>query len=83
MLQSILKQYSYVFFRYYGIIIAAFTGIAFGALTEYLQFVLDINRSGNIYDFIANAVGCLFGIIVFLIAGRKKIEKSKGQLKKT
>lgn len=77
MLQSILKQYGYAFFRYYGIIIALVTGIAFGALTEFLQFALDINRSGNIYDFIANTAGCLFGIIMFLIAGRKKMKKAK------
>jgi VanZ family protein len=76
LLQSILKQYGYAFFRFYGIIIALITGIGFGALTEYLQYSININRSGNIYDFIANTLGCLLGLAMFLILWRKKLRKA-------
>jgi VanZ family protein len=76
LLQSILKQYGYAFFRFYGIIIAVITGIGFGALTEYLQYSININRSGNIYDFIANTLGCLIGLALFLILRRKKMRKA-------
>jgi glycopeptide antibiotics resistance protein len=76
LLQSILKQYGYVFFRFYGTIIALITGIGFGALTEYLQYSMNINRSGNIYDFIANTLGCLLGLALFLILRRKKMRKA-------
>jgi glycopeptide antibiotics resistance protein len=76
LLQSILKQYGYAFFRFYGIIIALLIGISFGAITEYLQFVLKINRSGNIYDFITNTLGCLLGLLAFLIIRRKKLKKA-------
>jgi VanZ family protein len=76
LLQSILKQYGYAFFRFYGIIIALITGIGFGALTEYLQYSININRSGNIYDFIANTLGCLIGLALFLILRRKKMRKA-------
>lgn len=82
-LQGIIKQYSYVFFRYYGIIIALFAGVSWGAITEYLQYILEINRSGNIYDTIANTLGCLIGILVFFIARRKKLRKANAQLRKT
>lgn len=76
LLQSILKQYGYGFLRFYGIIIALITGIGFGALTEYLQYSININRSGNIYDFIANTLGCLIGLALFLILRRKKMRKA-------
>jgi VanZ family protein len=76
LLHSILKQYGYCFLRFYGIIIALTTGIGFGALTEYLQYTININRSGNIYDFIANTLGCLIGLALFLILRRKKLRKA-------
>lgn len=75
LLQSIQKQYGIGFFRYNGIIIAFAIGIAFGILTEYLQYTIAINRSGNLYDAIANSAGCATGLIVFLMLRRKKLAK--------
>lgn len=76
LLQSILKQYGYAFFRFYGIIIALVTGMAFGAITEFLQYSISINRSGNYYDFIADTLGCLLGTGLFLMLNRKKSGKA-------
>lgn len=56
----------------YGIIIALMLTVFMGAFTEYLQHILPLNRSGNIYDFIANVAGSLIGIISFSGINRKK-----------
>ena len=49
--------------------------ISYGALTEILQKHVFVNRYGCIYDFFADARGCLLGTIVFLIFIKKKLKK--------
>jgi hypothetical protein len=44
--------------------IAVFTGIILSGLTELMQVYIIWGRSGNVYDFIADAIGCLAGIWV-------------------
>ena len=39
--------------------------VSYGALTELMQKYVFINRFGSIYDFIADAIGCVLGAIVF------------------
>lgn len=46
-------------------------GIVFGSLTEILQVFLFVNRSGNIYDIIANIIGCTLGLAIFLVINKK------------
>lgn len=46
--------------------------ISYGALTEILQKYIFINRYGSIYDFIADAIGCVLGVIVFFYYLKKK-----------
>ncbi|MGB4205172.1 MAG: VanZ family protein [Bacteroidales bacterium] len=76
LMQSLRKQYGTGFLRYIGTIIALLAGIFYGAITEVLQYVLAINRSGNFYDFIANSVGSLIGIGIFLIVLAKNNAKT-------
>jgi VanZ family protein len=76
LLLSLRRQYGYAFFRYYGIIIGLTISFLYGGLTEYLQFITNLNRSGNIYDFIANAAGSLLGLLVMIILLRKKEKAS-------
>lgn len=71
-LQAIRKQYNTSNLVIIGTIIAFNISLLLGALTEYLQYIGDINRSGNIYDFIANTVGSLLGVLVFIGYYRKK-----------
>lgn len=52
----------------------AFT-TSYGALTEIFQKHLFIGRHGCVYDFIADAVGCCLGIILFIFCHKKKIKK--------
>ncbi len=40
-------------------------GIFYGGIMEILQHYIFINRSGNWYDFIANAIGAILGILMF------------------
>ena len=52
-------------------------GIAFGGITEVLQNLVFIRRNGNVYDFIADIIGCLIGLIVYLVYQRKKNRESR------
>ena len=49
--------------------------ISYGALTEILQKYIFINRYGSIYDFIADAIGCVLGVIIFIYCFKKKLKK--------
>ena len=40
-------------------------GISYGGFMEILQHYIFINRSGNWYDFSANTLGAIIGIIVY------------------
>lgn len=46
-------------------VVVSFSGILFGGLMEICQHYIFINRSGNWYDFIANAIGALLGVILY------------------
>lgn len=52
------------------------TGIVLGGVTEILQNIVFIRRNGNVYDFIADIIGCLIGLIVYLVYQRKKNKES-------
>ena len=51
--------------------------VSYGALTELMQKYVFINRFGSIYDFIADAIGCVLGAIVFFLYFLKKVKKNK------
>lgn len=51
--------------------------VSYGALTELMQKYVFINRFGSIYDFIADAIGCVLGAIVFILYFKKKVKKNK------
>ena len=40
-------------------------GILFGGLMEICQHYIFINRSGNWYDFFANAIGAILGVYAY------------------
>lgn len=46
--------------------------IVFGGITEVLQNIVFIRRDGNVYDFLADIVGCAIGLMVYLLYQRKK-----------
>jgi VanZ family protein len=59
------KQYNKENNRFKASILIIFIGIFYGGFMEILQHYIFINRSGNWYDFIANTVGTILGIIIY------------------
>ena len=57
-----------------GIVIAI--GFIYGALTEVMQETLIPGRTGSIYDWIADALGSIFGAIIaiFLLRDRNNLK---------
>ncbi|HNQ12812.1 MAG TPA: VanZ family protein [Bacteroidia bacterium] len=61
------QQYSVLNLRYKLPILAATVAWVYGSIIELIQAYLIPNRFGDIYDTIANLVGCFFGILAFQI----------------
>jgi len=51
--------------RNYFLTYAIIFGIFYGALTEIMQAVWFVSRSGNVLDFFANSLGAIIGALVF------------------
>jgi VanZ family protein len=66
------KQHKFSFLYYHAKSIALITGLAYGGITELLQMFVFTERTADIMDFMANAIGCFLGIIVFrLVFGKQ------------
>ena len=46
-------------------------GIAYGALTEIMQETLIPSRTGSVYDWIADLIGCVLGSTAFYFSHKK------------
>ncbi len=66
------KQYKLKNRRLKLTLTAFLSGVFYSAVTEWLQHFLPVGRHGNIYDFMANNFGSIFGVFVFHILFRKK-----------
>lgn len=73
-LRGYMMQYRGRYYRliYTGVLIIA---VGIGAGTELIQKYVLEGRSGNIYDFGADALGCLTGLIIFSLVEKKFLEK--------
>jgi len=45
--------------------VSLFSSIMYGGMMELMQYYLLSSRSGDVLDFIANAFGCLIGLLIF------------------
>lgn len=72
--RNYLKKYSHPYKNKLLLTIILLT-IAYGGLTEILQKYLFINRYCSIFDFIADAIGCILGVIIYFFISEKKIKK--------
>ena len=56
--------------------IAILIGIFYGALTEIMQETVVPGRTGSVYDWIADLVGCILGAIIayFLLRDRNNLK---------
>lgn len=50
---------------------ALIISILFGGLTELLQKYVFIGRYGSVFDFFADAIGCVIGVLLFKILLKK------------
>jgi VanZ family protein len=67
------KQHSYIRLYYHAKSFALMFGVLFGGITELLQMFVFTDRTADIMDFVANAIGCVLGLLVFrVIFGKKK-----------
>jgi VanZ family protein len=71
LMRGFYLQYSFPLLRSYHVGISLAVGMVFGVLTEVLQKYVFIGRSGNIYDFGADVIGCLIGWLLFNLIKRK------------
>ncbi|MBU1011646.1 MAG: VanZ family protein [Bacteroidetes bacterium] len=72
LLNSVAKHLNTAVLGIKRLIILLTIGIIFAALTEILQAKIFINRDGSLYDFIANMIGCLAGLTIYLVTSKKK-----------
>ena len=61
------KQYNHTNKRFQISVLIIFIGVFYGGIMEILQNNIFINRSGNWYDFIANTIGAILGVLVYPI----------------
>jgi VanZ family protein len=53
--------------RYLLVIIGTLATILFGLITEVLQSYVFIGRDGNIFDFLADGLGALIGLVAYYL----------------
>jgi len=53
---------------------ALFVGVLAGGLTEILQETIFIGRYGSVWDFLADAIGCGIGVLIFFVYNKKNKE---------
>ncbi len=75
LMQSFSMHYELSLYPYSIIIGTFFIGTIFGLIIEVMQNFVFTGRNGNPFDFIANMIGCILGIIAFWFIRRKKYLK--------
>jgi len=61
--------------RYIFGVVTVITTAVYGLVTEVLQYYVFVGRSGNRFDFFADAVGAVLGWLLFNYLYRKKIKQ--------
>ena len=70
------RQSSFDALRSGAVLWAFVSSAAYGAIIEFLQSTVFINRSGDVRDIIANALGGLIGIWWYKAALKKRLRKN-------
>jgi VanZ family protein len=76
LIRGFKKQTSFTVLQKYSVLTALLFGIFYGAILEYLQGVLFINRTSDIHDLIANMIGSFIGLPLLWIIQKIEIKKS-------
>ena len=59
------RQSRFITLHYHPVLFSLLISILFGAATELIQAYLLTDRSGDVFDFIANSAGTGIGVLVF------------------
>ncbi len=70
--RGFLLQQQFTSLQKHALLITFIIGLTLGAATEIVQEYIVPMRDGNIYDFIADAAGCLLGWVVLYLFHRRK-----------
>ncbi len=65
MIVGLAKQYTLLRIKHYPIRYAFLTSTLFGIFIEITQHFFVPGRQGDLYDVLANTIGCLIGIVMF------------------
>ena len=68
--------------KYKSLILTFLISIIFGALTEIMQETICYQRTGSVYDFIADVIGSLFGLAFFTFLQKRKIKSLNSAFRK-
>jgi VanZ family protein len=63
--RGFLLQTRFIFLNNHAKVTAFFICVIYGGSLEIMQGTLFIERSADVYDFIANSVGCLIGLMLY------------------
>jgi len=80
LIEGFSRQSRYAFLQKHPVIIAIMLGIVFAFFTETMQKFVIPGRNGNVYDFLADTLGCFLGYISWRIVRRnekKNLHSSK------
>lgn len=74
LIKGFIKQDAFLFLRSNPKFWAIIFSTAYGAIIEVLQEYVFIERSGEVYDALANTVGAFIGLWFFNFAMKKKLQ---------
>jgi len=72
LINDLRKQNKLSFLYNNSILFSLLIGTVFGLITETLQLYEPLQRNSNVYDFIADVIGCIIGIPLFYLIFKKK-----------
>ena len=65
--RGFMRQSHFVSLRYRPVISSMLICILYGAATELMQALLLSDRAGDFFDFFANCIGTILGIVTFVL----------------
>jgi len=65
--RAFIRQSRFISLRYHPIVFSLLFSILLGASTELIQAFVLTDRSGDVFDFIANCIGTGTGVLIFML----------------
>ncbi|MBK5285302.1 MAG: VanZ family protein [Bacteroidia bacterium] len=65
--RAFIRQSRFPLLRYHPVVFSLLLSILIGAATELIQAFLFTDRSGDVFDFVANCIGTGTGVLIFIL----------------